>query len=457
MTNSNIIIIGSGPGGYRAAIHAAKHGLTVVIIEAAEAGGTCLNRGCIPTKTLCRNAEIMDTLNHADVFGLENLDYKLNFSSVMKHKDSIVGQLRSGVESLMQYPGITKVNGFAHFKDPKTVIVGTEEFTADYIIIATGSVAKLPPINGIHHQGVVTSTELLSIDHIPSRLCIIGAGVIGMEFASIFNSFGSKVTVVEFMKECLPVLDSDIAKRLRQTISKHGVEFSMQSAVASIEESEDGNGNRQLTVSYEKKGKQMQQTDADIVLIATGRKPNIEGLSLEKAGVETTPKGITVDKDFRTNIPYIYAIGDVNGQCMLAHAATFQGIHVINDILNKEDDINFDIMPSAIFTNPEAASVGPSEDLLKLGNIRYECRKGFYRSNGKALSMNETDGMLKLIVNTDNNKIIACHAFGAHASDIVQEVATLINMEATINKLADIIHIHPTLGEILHDTACLSQ
>ena len=301
--------------------------------------------------------------------------------------------------------------------------------------------------------GVVTSTELLDIDHLPKRLCIIGAGVIGMEFASVFSSFGSNVTVIEFLKECLPVLDSDIAKRLRQTIGKRGVEFYMQSAVKCITQTEGEEGAKQLTVNFEKKGKPV-SINADVVLIATGRKPCTEGLALENAGIEYSPKGIVVDDNFQTNVSGVYAIGDVNGRCLLAHAATFQGLHVVNSILNRPNDIQFDIMPSAIFTNPEAASVGLSEDQLKASQHPYECRKGFYRSNGKALAMNETDGMIKLLIDTaENQRIIGCHAFGAHSADMVQEISALMNSGTTLPQLANIIHIHPTLSEILHDMA----
>ena len=453
MIHSDIIIIGSGPGGYRAAHHAALHGLSVTIIEKSEAGGTCLNRGCIPTKTLCRNAEIVDILRHADTFGLNGEGYALNFGRVMQRKLEVVNQLRSGVETLMQTPGITFVRGAASFADAHTVVVGDEQYTADNIIIATGSDSKCPPIEGTTLPGVVTSTELLDIDHLPKRLCIIGAGVIGMEFASVFSSFGSNVTVIEFLKECLPVLDSDIAKRLRQTIGKRGVEFYMQSAVKCITQTEGEEGAKQLTVNFEKKGKPV-SIDADVVLIATGRKPCTEGLALENAGIEYSPKGIVVDDNFQTNVSGVYAIGDVNGRRLLAHAATFQGLHVVNSILNRPNDIQFDIMPSAIFTNPEAASVGLSEDQLKASQHPYECRKGFYRSNGKALAMNETDGMIKLLIDTaENQRIIGCHAFGAHSADMVQEISALMNSGTTLPQLANIIHIHPTLSEILHDMA----
>lgn len=449
--NSNLIIIGSGPGGYRAAEYAAHNGLTVTIVEAQEMGGTCLNCGCIPTKTLCRNAEVLDLLKHSATYGLAATSDNIDFACVMNRKQQVVEQLRSGIETLMSAPGITKVKGFARFIDAKTIEVNGEQYTADNIIIATGSSPKSLPIEGAQLPGVLNSTELLDIDHIPSRLCIIGAGVIGMEFASIFNSLGSQVTVVEFLKECLPVLDSDIAKRLRQTIGKRGVEFYMQSGVKSIEQATGENGDNHLVVNFERKGKP-QQVCADTVLIATGRKSNVDGMQLENIGVDFSPKGINVNDDFLTNVSGIYAIGDVNGKCMLAHAATFQGLHAVNHILGKNDNIRFDIMPSAIFTYPEAASVGMSEDALKASGTSYECHKGYYRSNGKALAMNETEGLIKLLTDpSQDNLIVGCHAFGAHASDMVQEVTALMNSNVTMSQLSDMIHIHPTLSEIIHD------
>ena len=453
MTTSDIIIIGAGPGGYRAALHAAKKGLSVTVIEEKHAGGTCLNSGCIPTKTLCREAQIIDTLHKAATFGIQTGDIAIDFAKVMERKNAVVSQLRTAVETLMHTPGITYVRGHAAFIDNKTVEVTLSDSTigtdttslchADNILIATGSQPALPSIDGIGLPGVVTSTDLLSLAALPQRLTIIGAGVIGMEMASVFNSFGSQVTVIEYLREALPMLDSDIAKRLRQTLSRRGILFNMQSAVKNITQTTS------LHVSFEQKGTD-KSVDADMVLVATGRAPRIDGLNLSRLGVTYDRKGIHVDSHFRTSIPNIYAIGDVNGQCMLAHAATAQGIHVINQITGTPDQIRFDIMPSAIFTNPEAACVGDSEDICKRENRPYVCRKGFYRANGKALAMGETDGMIKLIA-TPDGIITGCHAFGAHASDIVQEATTLINSHTTVSQLADIIHIHPTLSEILHD------
>ena len=292
---TDLIIIGAGPGGYRAAEYAAKNGLQVVIAEADEVGGTCLNCGCIPTKTLCHHAEIIDNLHATETNGLKGLQFEVDFPAIIARKQQVVNQLRTGVETLLSQPGITLVRGKAHFKDDHTVVIGEEEYIAPNIIIATGSEAAFPPFisptpNTQHPTPFLTSTELLNIDHVPEHLCIVGAGVIGMEFASAFSSFGSQVTVIEFMKECLPPMDSDLAKRLRKTLEKRGVEFFMQSAVKQI----DGH-----TVIFERKGKE-QTVEADTILIATGRRPRTEGLNLAAAGIECTPKGaIPVDENFR--------------------------------------------------------------------------------------------------------------------------------------------------------------
>lgn len=368
-----------------------------------------------------------------------------DLSKAMNRKEHVTGQLREGVETLMKSPGITFVKEHASFKDAHTVVAGGEEYTADNIIIATGSESKMPPIEGINEEGVVTSTELLNLEKMPNHLCIIGAGVIGMEFASVFKSFGSNVTVIEFLKECLPAIDSDIAKRMRKVMERRGIEFYMQSAVKSINRKGD-----KLTVCFDKKNKP-QEVEADIVLVATGRKPNIDGLGLENTGINFDSKGIKVDDNMLTNIRGVYAIGDVNGRAMLAHAATAQGIRSVNHILKKSDNIRMEIMPAAVFTNPEVAGVGLTSDQCDAMGIEYNTRKGFYRSNGKALAMDESEGMVKLITD-NNNKIIGCHAYGAHAADIIQEATVIMNFDGTTDNLRDIIHTHPTLEEILHDS-----
>lgn len=429
---TDIIIIGSGPGGYRTAGYALQQGKQVVIIEKAEAGGTCLNSGCIPTKCLAHDAEA----NASD------------FPAAAERKRNVMNQLRQGIEQLLSAPGITLVRGEATFKDARTVTVDGIDYEADDIIIATGSSSKMPPVEGIDNPRVITSTEALNFQTLPAEIVIIGAGVIGMEFASIFSRFGAKVSVIEYLKECLPVIDKDIAKRVRKQIEKlQGVTFYMDSAVKAI------NDNEVVFVSN-KNGKETRlECPGCPVLIATGRKPNIDGLNLEAAGVEYSPKGITVNDNMLTSVPHIYAIGDVTGRQMLAHAATFMGFRAVNAIVGKADKIRFDIMPSAIFTYPEAAAVGLTEDQCKQQGIECRALKGYYRANGKALAIDEPEGMVKLIDGADG-RILGCTSYGAHSADIVQEVTAYMNCNATVADIADSVHIHPTLSEILQD-ACV--
>lgn len=429
---TDIIIIGSGPGGYRTAGYALQQGKQVVIIEKAEAGGTCLNSGCIPTKCLAHDAEA----NASD------------FPAAAERKRNVMNQLRQGIEQLLSAPGITLVRGEATFKDARTVTVDGTDYEADDIIIATGSSSKMPPVEGIDNPRVITSTEALNFQTLPAEIVIIGAGVIGMEFASILSRFGAKVSVIEYLKECLPVIDKDIAKRVRKQIEKlQGVTFYMDSAVKAI------NDNEVVFVSN-KNGKETRlECPACPVLIATGRKPNIEGLNLEAAGVEYSPKGITVNDNMLTSVPHIYAIGDVTGRQMLAHAATFMGFRAVNAIVGKADRIRFDIMPSAIFTYPEAAAVGLTEDQCKQQGIECRALKGYYRANGKALAIDEPEGMVKLVAGADG-RILGCTSYGAHSADIVQEVTAYMNCNATVANIADSVHIHPTLSEILQD-ACV--
>lgn len=439
MENSfDIIIIGGGPGGYKTATYAASKGLTVLVVEKAELGGTCLNCGCIPTKTYARNAEIIQTLKEADVYGLDELSFSFNFKTAYERKNNVIDALRNGISTLLSAPGITVVKGEAVLKSASSVSVNGEEYSAKNIIIATGSESKTLPIADLDADMICDSTWLLSTDTLPKRICIVGAGVIGMEFASILNSFGCEVSVVEFLKECLPALDGDIAKRLRKCLEKRGVAFYMQSGLKSAAKGK---------VVFEKKGKET-ELETEKVLLAVGRKPNVEGLGLDEVGIAYDKKGITVTDMMQTSVPGVYAIGDVNGRQMLAHAAEMQGKRAVNSILGLQDDIRFEIMPAAIFTNPEAACVGKTEELLKAEGVEYICQKHYYRANGKALAMNETEGMLKLLAGKDG-LIIGCHVYGAHAADLVQEVSVLMCRNTTLQQLHDMTHIHPTLSEII--------
>lgn len=433
---TDIIIIGAGPGGYHTAAYAASHGLSVTIIEKEYVGGTCLNCGCIPTKALCHDAVAVDAATR--VCGARPA---VDFAKISERKRDVVMKLRQDVETLMAQPGITLVRGAAVLQGGGTVAVGGEEYVADNIIVATGSRPKMLPIKGIDLPGVMTSTELLDVNELPKRLCIVGAGVIGLEFASVFSSFGSEVTVVEFMKECLPPYDPDISRRVRKAMEKRGINFVMQASVSEI--SHDGDA---LCVSYDCKRK-TGQTVADAVLVATGRAANAEGLGLEALGVAMERGCIVVDDNMQTNVGGIYAVGDVNGRCMLAHAAIMQGMRCVNHILGRTDDIRFDIMPSAVFSNPEAAAVGLTETQCKEAGFEYTVRKTPYRANGRAVADEADGGLLKLIVS--DGCLIGCHACGLHAADIVQEACALMSLDCTVDRLHDITHIHPTIAELL--------
>lgn len=414
MTQTDLLIIGAGPGGYRAAELAAKHGLQVVIVEQDQVGGTCLNVGCIPTKCYVHST---------------------TFEEARERVAQVIPQLRQGVEGILSHPGITLLRGHAEFVSANTVRVGGNSVTASNIIIATGSKAKLLPLPDISDPRVVTSTELLQLDTLPKKLCIVGAGVIGMEFACVFHRFGSEVTVIEYLKECLPMLDSDIAKRLRKSMEKRGITFRMKTAVQSLAD-----------------------IDADVILMATGRQPNTDGLNLEAAGITLAPNGsIPVDDNYRcvccdSVAANLFAIGDVNGRQQLAHAAEHQALLVVEQLLHTSSithPTSSIPCPAAIFTAPEAACVGLSEDACKEQGQNYVCGKAFHRANGKALAMGETEGMVKLLWSVDDGRILGCHAFGAHTADIVQEVSALMSRDTTVEQLHHIVHIHPTLGELL--------
>ena len=438
---SDIIIIGSGPGGYRTAAYAAAKGKTVTIFEEGPLGGTCLNVGCIPTKTFARSAEAAGEMRNAAQLGLKAIEPEFSLADIVARKDAIVDQLRQAIAGVLSAPGITLVNAKAEFVDDHTVEAAGERYTADNIIIASGSSHKSLRIEALDESMLLTSDTLLSLTEFPRRLVIVGAGVIGMEFASIFRQLGAEVTVVEFLKECIPALDADVAKRLRKVLEKQGVEFYMQSAVKSI-----ANG----CVTFERKGKE-QSIEADKVLVAVGRKPNVEGFALEKTSVKYDARGIEVDDDMLTNVPGVYAIGDVNARMMLAHAATMHGLHVVNTIVGVKDDIRLDIMPAAIFTNPEAACVGKTEEQLKADGVDIEVRKKNYRTNGRALAMEEPEGMIKLVAHKNSGEILSCYAYGAHSADIVQEISALMCKHTTVQQLHEMVHIHPTINEMLQE------
>ena len=423
---NRLIIIGAGPGGYETAVEAVKEGLEVTLITEGPLGGTCLNEGCIPTKVMVSS----NTLEEAQNRRME-----------------VISQLQGGIAALLRKVNV--IEGHAQFisNDRIKVLPTGEEIGGAPIIIATGSKSASLPIPGA--EKCLTSKEMLELTEVPESLCVIGGGVIGLEFASVFNKFGSKVTVLEYAKQILPRFDTDLCKRLKQSLSKQGINILTSAEVKGVQVADNG-----LLVEYES-ASQLSTLNSQLCLMAVGRRPNMDGLGLENTGIESTRRGITVDDNMQTTVPGVYAIGDVNGRMMLAHVATFQGKRALNHILGRKDKIRFDIVPSAVFTVPEVATVGLTEEDCKAQNIPYRALKSFYRANGKAVSMGETEGLCKILVQegqqptANSQRLLGAHIMGAHSSDLIHEIAALMNLNATLDDLRSIIHAHPTLAEII--------
>lgn len=445
---TDIIIIGAGPGGYETALAAAKRGKSVTLFNGSFLGGTCLNEGCIPTKCLCRNAEIISNFKNGEEFGIDDFSFSVDFNKIIARKNSVIETLRGGIDTMLKQAKVNVVNAFASFKDSKTVVADGEEYTADNILIATGSVSKSLPIPGHDLECVMDSTKILNLEYIPASLTIIGGGVIGMEFASIFSQLGSQVTVIEFMKQILPPFDSDIAKRLKQALSKKGIKIITGAAAKEIRQNEF----YEIEVTYDVKGKEEKVVSSDL-LMAVGRAPRVDGLNLEAAGVTYSPKGIPVNDKMETNVEGIYAIGDVNAKMMLAHVASFQGQRALNSIDGVADNINFDIVPSAVFTVPECGMVGKTEDQCKAEKIDIKIGQSFFRANGKALAMGEPDGLCKLIFRKDDGLLIGAHIMGVEAADLTQQCADMMNRNTKLSELTDIIFGHPTVSEVILSAA----
>ncbi len=339
----------------------------------------------------------------------------------------------------MKSPNITLIQGHASFVgDTKIRIDETgEEFEGTPIIIATGSSSASLPVPGA--ELCITSKEMLEMTEVPEELCVIGGGVIGLEFASIFNRLGSHVTVLEYCKQILPRFDTDLCKRLKQSLTKQGIDIKTGVGVTSIEK----DGDRLIAKS------ESVEVVADKVLMAVGRRANVNGIGLENTSINYTGRGIVVDENMQTSVPGVYAIGDVVGGMMLAHVATFHGKRALNHITGESDRIRFDIVPAAVFTTPEAATVGLTEEDCKAKEIAYKAYKSFFRANGKAVSMDETDGYCKVLAEESTGKILGAHIFGPHSSDMIHEVAVMMNLDATVDDLRNIIHAHPTLSEVI--------
>lgn len=433
MQEFDVIIIGAGPGGYTLAAGEAAAGKRTLLIERAHPGGTCLNHGCIPTKALRKSALVYDECRRSGEFGVECGTVTFDYAAIHDRVESVVAELRSGIDTLLS--GVTRVTGTARFKDSATVEVEGELFTAPLIVVSTGSKPALLPIPGA--DLCITSDDLLSADTLPGSMVIVGGGVIGMEFACILNSFGVKATVVEYCKEILPAFDGEVAKRLRMTLKRRGINVFTAAAVKSVEQTGDN-----FRVSYEAKGK-IATVDAAKVLMSVGRRPVLpEGLV--EAGVELTPRGfIKVDDCFNTNVNGIKAIGDVNGLCLLAHAAESQA-HALHDGHSWSGDC----VPGVAFTDPECSMVGLTEEAAHEANIGVKVGKAMFRSNGYAMAIGETDGLVKVIASSEEGRLLGTHIVGPGASELIAEAALAIRNNLTVADIVATVHAHPTLSEV---------
>ena len=448
----DVVIIGGGPGGYVAAIKAAHLGLKAVLVEKDKLGGVCLNRGCIPTKALVSTAELLNNLQRAEEFGIQVKDYSFDFSAIMKRKDLITRRLSSGVEQLMKVNQVMVLRGEGQIIEPgKVEVIDTagkkEVIKTKNIIIATGSSVMKLPLPGIDSKGIITSDEALSLSELPSKMLIIGGGVVGIEFAGIFRALGVEVTVVEMLPRILLPIDEEIARRLAQILKRKGIEILTDCKVKEIKKN---NQNLEILVSTTDGEKKL---ETEKVLLAAGRVPELGKIDVKGLGIGLDGRAIKVDEKMRTNIPGIYAVGDVVGKIMLAHVASREGIVAVENISGKEVLMDYKIVPNCVFSIPEVASVGLTEEEARKENNNIKVSKFPFMANGKALGMGETEGMVKIIADTDTSELLGLHILGAHASDLIAEGTLALSMEATASEIVNTIHAHPTLAEAITEAA----
>lgn len=449
---SEITVIGGGPGGYVAAIKAAKMGANVVLVEKESLGGTCLNRGCIPTKALVRSAELFDSFKEAEEYGLSAVEYKVDMEKVIKRKDSIVERLVGGVQYLVEKNGIKLINGTARFEDKNTVIVeGQDKITqisSKSIIIATGSDCAYLPIPGAHSKVVSTSTEMLDVKNLPKKIAILGAGVVAIEFAFIYASFGSEVSVILRRQHILRMLDQDVIDEITAAAEKKGIKLYTCSKMEEIFDTEDGKG----IVKFSKDG-ESRYLPVDKVMMAVGRIPYLEGLQIDKAGVELNEsgQGIKVNTKMQTNVNNIYAIGDVTDINLLAHVASHQGIVAVENIMGHETEMDYSAVPCTIFTHPEIATVGLTEQEARSKGMDVEIGKFPYAANGKSLAMGDDRGFIKVLKDKGSNKIVGASIIGINAADLIASLTIAIRNGLTSKQLAETIFAHPTTAEVIHE------
>jgi len=447
----DIVIIGAGPGGYVAAIRGAQLGASVALVEGDSVGGTCLNRGCIPTKALVRSAEVYETTRRAAEFGVTTGEVELDWETVMSRKAAVVERLVGGVKYLLKGNGVDLYEGWARMLGPKEieVTVGgeTERLEAKNVIIATGSDPAMPPVSEESLAHTIGSTEALSLDHVPETLLIIGGGVIAVEFACIYAAFGSTVQMVKRSPLILPPVDEEIARRLTPMLKRRNITVNHGIYVSEIT---DEGGTKVLTA---KKDGEPVRFEAQDIMVAIGRVPRLDGIDVRALGLERNRNGIKTNGRMETNLPGVYAIGDVVGRTYLASVASAEGLAAVDNICGHPREMDYAVVPECVFSSPEAAGVGLKEKGAKEAGHEVKVSKFPYAALGKALALGETDGFIKMIADAATGKVLGVHMLGAHACDLIHEAAMAIHMGATAEQVALMVHGHPTLAELTMEAA----
>ncbi len=452
--SADLTIIGAGPGGYVAAIYAAKLGAKVALVEKESLGGACLNWGCIPTKSLARSAEVLRTLQHSYEYGCIADNVRVDLKQVKARKDRIVSQLIKGITYLLQKNGVTVIEGEGSFLDRDTVVVKTESgqtvVASKHVIIATGSQPAALSVPGVASHRVLGSRQVLDLDELPSSLVIVGGGVIGMEFAFIYNSFGVDVTVVEYLDSILPGLDKDVVREINRSAKQRGIRIYTGARVETIADGTDGECH--LTV---RQGTDLMEITASRTVLAVGRRPYLDGLGVEKIGVElnSSGRGIKVDEHMATSVPNVYAIGDVTDRVQLAHVASHQGMVAVRNIMGDSTAMDYAAIPSAIFTDPEIAVVGVTEAMAQNQGRAVEVGRFPLAASGKALASGDTRGFVKIIKDKASGRVVGGAIVGLHATDLIAELTLAVQANLTPQQLAETIHAHPTAAEGIYEAA----